>query len=60
MSGFDWDGEERVSSGATRSFCRRGDISKARELAERRGMEVASYLSLLVHEALEREAKVAD
>jgi hypothetical protein len=36
------------------------DISRARELAERRGMEVATYLSLLVHEALEREAKVGD
>jgi hypothetical protein len=35
------------------------DISKAQELAQKKGMEVASYLSLLVHEALEREAKQA-
>jgi hypothetical protein len=31
------------------------DLLKAKTLAERRGMEVSSYLSLLVHLALERE-----
>ena len=35
------------------------DVSKAKALAERRGMEVASYLQLLVHEALEREEQSA-
>jgi len=36
----------------------RDEISKVRALAERRGMEVASYLKLLVHQALERESQV--
>ena len=35
------------------------DISRARLLAEQRGMPMANYLNLLVHEALEREAKLA-
>jgi uncharacterized protein YfaQ (DUF2300 family) len=35
------------------------EITKARSLAERRGMEVASYLKLLVQQALERESQGA-
>ncbi|QHN05075.1 hypothetical protein FTO74_18245 [Granulicella sp. WH15] len=35
------------------------DIATARAIAERRGMEVTTYLKQLVHEALEREDKTA-
>lgn len=35
------------------------DIAKAHDLAQKKGMEVASYLTHLIHEALEREAKLA-
>ena len=35
------------------------DISKARILAEKRGMKYQTYLKALIHEALEREEKVA-
>jgi predicted DNA binding CopG/RHH family protein len=35
------------------------DISRARTLAERRGLRYQTYLKMLIHEALEREERVA-
>jgi predicted DNA binding CopG/RHH family protein len=35
------------------------DISRARTLAERRGLRYQTYLKMLIHEALEREEKKA-
>ena len=35
------------------------DISKARALAEKRGLDYQAYLQTLIHEALEREEKLA-
>jgi predicted DNA binding CopG/RHH family protein len=35
------------------------DISKARTLAERKGIRYQTYLKTLIHEALEREEKTA-
>jgi predicted DNA binding CopG/RHH family protein len=35
------------------------DISRARKLAERRGLRYQTYLKMLIHEALEREERVA-
>jgi predicted DNA binding CopG/RHH family protein len=35
------------------------DISKARTLAERKGIRYQTYLKTLIHEALEREEKAA-
>ena len=35
------------------------DISRARALAERRGLRYQTYLKMLIHEALEREEKLA-
>lgn len=35
------------------------DISRARALAERRGLRYQTYLKMLIHEALEREEKKA-
>jgi len=35
------------------------DISKARALAEKRGLDYQAYLQTLIHEALEREEKSA-
>jgi predicted DNA binding CopG/RHH family protein len=35
------------------------DISRARALAERRGLRYQTYLKMLIHEALEREEKMA-
>jgi predicted DNA binding CopG/RHH family protein len=36
------------------------DISKARSLAQKRGLKYQTYLKALIHEALEREASVAN
>jgi len=35
------------------------DISRARTLAESRGLRYQTYLKMLIHEALEREERVA-
>jgi predicted DNA binding CopG/RHH family protein len=35
------------------------DISRARALAERRGLRYQTYLKMLIHEALEREEKAS-
>ena len=35
------------------------DISRARTLAERRGLHYQTYLKMLIHEALEREERQA-
>ena len=35
------------------------DISRARTLAERRGLRYQTYLKMLIHEALEREERLA-
>jgi predicted DNA binding CopG/RHH family protein len=35
------------------------DISRARTLAERRGLRYQTYLKMLIHEALEREERQA-
>jgi predicted DNA binding CopG/RHH family protein len=35
------------------------DISKARSLAQKRGLKYQTYLKALIHEALEQEASVA-
>jgi len=35
------------------------DISRARALAERRGLRYETYLKMLIHEALEREEKAS-
>ena len=35
------------------------DISRARTLAERRGLRYQTYLKMLIHEALEREQRLA-
>jgi predicted DNA binding CopG/RHH family protein len=35
------------------------DISKARALAEQRGLKYQTYLKMLIHEALQREKKIA-
>jgi predicted DNA binding CopG/RHH family protein len=35
------------------------DISRARALAERRGLRYQTYLKMLIHEALEREERLA-
>lgn len=35
------------------------DISKARLLAEQRGLRYQTYLKMLIHEALEREGRIA-
>jgi predicted DNA binding CopG/RHH family protein len=35
------------------------DISRARALAERRGLRYQTYLKMLIHEALEREERKA-
>lgn len=35
------------------------DISRARTLAERRGLRYQTYLKMLIHEALEREERMA-
>jgi len=35
------------------------DISKARALAQKRGLKYQTYLKALIHEALEREASAA-
>jgi predicted DNA binding CopG/RHH family protein len=35
------------------------DISKARSLAEKRGLDYQAYLQTLIHEALEREEQIA-
>jgi len=35
------------------------DISKARSLAQKRGLKYQTYLKALIHEALEREASTA-
>jgi hypothetical protein len=35
------------------------DISKARALAEQRGLKYQTYLKMLIHEALKREVKAA-
>jgi predicted DNA binding CopG/RHH family protein len=35
------------------------DISRARVLAERRGLRYQTYLKMLIHEALEREEKAS-
>jgi predicted DNA binding CopG/RHH family protein len=35
------------------------DISRARTLAERRGLRYQTYLKMLIHEALEREEKAS-
>jgi predicted DNA binding CopG/RHH family protein len=35
------------------------DISRARILAERRGLRYQTYLKMLIHEALEREERLA-
>jgi predicted DNA binding CopG/RHH family protein len=35
------------------------DISKARPLAEKRGLDYQAYLQTLIHEALEREEKLS-
>jgi len=35
------------------------DISKARALAEQRGLKYQTYLKMLIHEALQRESKMA-
>jgi predicted DNA binding CopG/RHH family protein len=35
------------------------DISRARALAERRGLRYQTYLKMLIHEALEREERQA-
>jgi predicted DNA binding CopG/RHH family protein len=35
------------------------DISKARSLAQKRGLKYQTYLKALIHEALERETSVA-
>jgi predicted DNA binding CopG/RHH family protein len=35
------------------------DISRARTLAERRGLRYQTYLKMLLHEALEREEKAS-
>jgi predicted DNA binding CopG/RHH family protein len=36
------------------------DISRARSLAQKRGLKYQTYLKALIHEALEREASVAN
>jgi len=35
------------------------DISRARTLAERRGLRYQTYIKMLIHEALEREERLA-
>lgn len=35
------------------------DISRARTLAERRGLKYQTYLKMLIHEALEKEERIA-
>jgi len=35
------------------------DISRARTLADRRGLRYQTYLKMLIHEALEREERLA-
>jgi predicted DNA binding CopG/RHH family protein len=35
------------------------DISRARTLAEKRGLRYQTYLKMLIHEALEREERLA-
>jgi predicted DNA binding CopG/RHH family protein len=35
------------------------DISRARTLAERRGLRYQTYIKMLIHEGLEREEKLA-
>jgi predicted DNA binding CopG/RHH family protein len=35
------------------------DISRARAIAERRGLRYQTYLKMLIHEALEREEKAS-
>lgn len=35
------------------------DISRARALADRRGLKYQTYLKMLIHEALEREEKAS-
>lgn len=35
------------------------DVSRARALAERRGVRYQTYLKMLIHEALEREKKAS-
>jgi predicted DNA binding CopG/RHH family protein len=35
------------------------DITKARSLAEKRGLDYQAYLQTLIHEALEREEQIA-
>ncbi|MGD0902099.1 MAG: hypothetical protein ABR924_04065 [Terracidiphilus sp.] len=35
------------------------DISRARSLADRRGLRYQTYLKMLIHEALEREERLA-
>src|SRR5277367_1644925 len=36
------------------------DISKARSLAEQRGLKYQTYLKMLIHEALKKEEKIAN
>lgn len=36
-----------------------GDIARARALAERKGLRYQTYLKMLIHEALDSEAKAA-
>jgi predicted DNA binding CopG/RHH family protein len=35
------------------------DISRARTLAERRGLRYQTYIKMLIHEGLEREERMA-
>src|SRR5579863_5468518 len=50
--------QKRRRTGATPTVSIRidpGDLSRARILAERRGLRYQTYLKMLLHEALERE-----
>jgi predicted DNA binding CopG/RHH family protein len=50
--------QKRRQTGATPTVSIRidpGDLSRARMLAQRRGLRYQTYLKMLIHEALERE-----
>ncbi|MDE3195620.1 MAG: hypothetical protein KGN84_04710 [Acidobacteriota bacterium] len=52
--------ERRRLQGATPTVSIRidpADLSRARDLAERRGLRYQTYLKMLLHEALDREEK---
>jgi predicted DNA binding CopG/RHH family protein len=51
--------KKRGSTPATTIRLAPEDISRARTLAERKGLRYQTYLKMLIHEALEREERTA-